>query len=444
MKTEDLIVSLAAGEGYRVEFKEKVSNLDRELVSMANCEGGSIYLGVRDDNSIKGIAITNKLLSQVQDIARNCDPPIDITCVNHDKQVLEVIVSSGVNKPYRCKDGFFMRAGANAQKMTRDEICDLIIKQGNFHYDELVNQKCSFKESFDLNKYQQYLKRTNLNFEGEPVNYLMNIGVLCTINNDLFFNNSGILFFSEEPQKYLPESNITCVLYKDSDRFHIIDRQEVMGSPIDQIEMALQFCERNNRTEMLIHHSPQRNEHFEYPLDALREVIINAVMHRDYYYDASHIYIHIHPDHIEVENPGGLYAGLSITDLGKRSIRRNRLIAELLFRAKYVEKVGSGIPRIKKSLFQNGNPPAEFSCTNFFSVRLFPRVSDTNLGDLTPRQVSVMNFSKKKLIFTKKELATFENISEDTALREIKALMIKGLIAQKGVGRGTYYTYDLK
>lgn len=432
---------LAVGEGYRVEFKEKMSHLDREMVALANSDGGSIYLGVRDDNTIKGISITNKLLSQIQDIARNCDPPIDISHVQHEREVLEVIVSSGDNKPYRSKDGFFMRVGANAQKMTRDEIGHLILSQGNFHYDEMINDKCSYEDTFDLGKYNKYLELTQVTFEGEPRDYLLNIGVLQPHAGDLYFNHAGVLFFSGHPQRYLPESNITCILYRGDDRFRVLDRQDLLGTPIEQIEGALQFCVRNTRTEMLIANAVQRDDVCEYPFVAMREAIVNAVMHRDYYYDASHIYIHIHPSHIEIENPGGLYAGLTFSDLGKRSVRRNRLMADLLFRARYVEKIGSGIHRIKQSLLKNGNPPPEFSCTNFFSIKLFPRLPDSSLADLTPRQVDFLNFSKQKLIFTKNDMAVYGNVSEDTALREIKVLMDKGVLLRKGIGRGTHYIY---
>ena len=97
-------------------------------------------------------------------------------------------------------------------------------------------------------------------------------------------------------------------------------------------------------------------------------------MHRDYHYDAAHVFVSIFADRLEVENPGGLFSGLSLADLGKRSVRRNRLVADLLFRARYVERVGSGIPRIRQALQENGNPPMEISVSNFFVVTFRPRL----------------------------------------------------------------------
>ena len=118
--------------------------------------------------------------------------------------------------------------------------------------------------------------------------------------------------------------------------------------------------------------------------------ITNAVMHRDYLYDAAHVFVSIFADRLEVENPGGLFSGLSLADLGKRSVRRNRLVADLLFRARYVERVGSGIPRIRQALQENGNPPMEISASNFFVVTFRPRL-DTE-SPLSARQSRLFHF----------------------------------------------------
>ena len=150
---------------------------------------------------------------------------------------------------------------------------------------------------------------------------------------------------------------------------------------------------------------PQRREVHEYPLVAIREAITNAVMHRDYHYDAAHVFVSIFADRLEVENPGGLFSGLSLADLGKRSVRRNRLVADLLFRARYVERVGSGIPRIRQALQENGNPPMEISVSNFFVVTFRPRL-DTE-SPLSARQSRLFQFVAGRTRTTKEEAATF-------------------------------------
>ena len=158
---------------------------------------------------------------------------------------------------------------------------------------------------------------------------------------------------------------------------------------------------------------PQRREVYEYPLVAIREAITNAVLHRDYHYDAARVFVSIFADRLEVENPGGLFSGLSLADLGKRSVRRNRLVADLLFRARYVERVGSGIPRIRQALQENGNPPMEISASNFFAVTFRPRL-DTE-SPLSARQTRLFQFVAGRTRTTKEEAATFLAVSGDTA-----------------------------
>jgi ATP-dependent DNA helicase RecG len=109
------------GEGQFVEFKESLDkNFQKELVAFANASGGTIYLGITDTGKVKGIEITNRLKSQIQDIAYNCDPSIVINLIESNN-IIAVEVPEGKNKPYSSSAGFFMRMGANSQKMTRNE-----------------------------------------------------------------------------------------------------------------------------------------------------------------------------------------------------------------------------------------------------------------------------------------------------------------------------------
>ena len=113
--------ALELGEGQFIEFKESFDkSLAREIAAFANASGGVIYLGVNDDGLVKSVRITNRLKSAIQDIAYNCDPPVIIN-LNEIDNVLAIEVREGENKPYSCSSGFFMRMGANSQKMRRDE-----------------------------------------------------------------------------------------------------------------------------------------------------------------------------------------------------------------------------------------------------------------------------------------------------------------------------------
>jgi ATP-dependent DNA helicase RecG len=156
MATQQTIMDLKAvlelGEGQFIEFKESADkSLAREMIAFANASGGAIYLGISDDGKIKGIETTNKLKSQIQDTARNCDPPVAVLLAQADN-VLVIEVKEGINKPYSCASGFFMRMGANTQKMNRDEILSLAIKTGKIRYDEQICVDFDWKD-FDDEKF---------------------------------------------------------------------------------------------------------------------------------------------------------------------------------------------------------------------------------------------------------------------------------------------------
>ncbi len=154
-----LALALAEGEGLKVEFKERLSNLDREMVAFANTSGGVIYLGVDDSSNIIGIPTTNALKSQVTDIAYNIDPSIRITLQEYrEEKVLAIQVPSGSDKPYRCKEGFFIRNGPCTQKLKRDEIIDLINKANPMRFDETLNKQFQFPKNFSQDALDHYMQ----------------------------------------------------------------------------------------------------------------------------------------------------------------------------------------------------------------------------------------------------------------------------------------------
>jgi ATP-dependent DNA helicase RecG len=260
----------------------------------------------------------------------------------------------------------------------------------------------------------------------------------------LIFTNAGILFFGKNPQQFIPESYITVVKYASLDRFSIQDKQDIQGNLIEQIEQAMQFILRHIAIEADFSFSKsslaRRENVYEYPLVALREALVNAVAHRDYFYDGSHIYIHIYPTHIDFESPGGLYQGLTLKDLGKRSVRRNRLIADLLHHAHYIEKVGSGFDRMKQALNQNSNPPMGVEAANFFDLRFYKRLTNANLKNLSQRQIILYRLFEERETLSKKEISLALKISSDTAIRELNQLLQLGLIKKKGEGKATRYS----
>ena len=281
---------LQEGEGLKTEFKEKVNDVDKEMVALANSSGGRIFVGVDDTGIAQGLEVTNKLKSQIQDIARNCDPSIEIT-LQKCENVLIVNVPEGKNKPYRCKDGFFIRMGPNSQKMSRERILDLAVNDGKIRFDELSNPHFRYPRDFDKIKLQNYLQRAGLTAIIPTDKILQEFTIL---SNRKKMNNAGILFFSKEPQRFISHSVYTCVLFRNKEGSDVLDRKEIIGDLITQAEEVMKFVEKNIKVAYRFTGKVQRENIYEYPLEAIREAVLNSIIHRDYFEQGLCILTHRH------------------------------------------------------------------------------------------------------------------------------------------------------
>lgn len=232
----DISTALELGEGQFIEFKEAPDkSLPKEMTAFANASGGIIYLGITDSSEIKGISISNKLKSQIQDTARNCDPPVAIL-ITQIENILAIEVKEGINKPYSCSSGFFMRMGANSQKMTRDEIIAFAIKTGKIRYDEQICTDFNWKD-FDDEKFEYYLKLARISNNMSSEEILRNLRIL---SND-GITNAGVLYFAKKPYKYIISSKIRCIHFNDDKRINILDKKEVDRGIIGNIEYAITY-----------------------------------------------------------------------------------------------------------------------------------------------------------------------------------------------------------
>jgi ATP-dependent DNA helicase RecG len=367
MNEKELQLILQEGEGYRIEFKESLSGIDKELVAFANASGGRIFFGITDDKKIKGVTINNKLKSQIQDIANNCDPPIRII-FDDFKDILIITVREGEDKPYKCSSGFYTRVGPNSQKLNRDEIIEFIKAEGKIRFDELVNLKFDYKKQFDHKKFDKFLRLAGISKVLNTPSILTNLGIAEKQEGKVIFNNTGILFFAKNLQDIYFHTAVTCALYKGTEKVEVLDRRDFNEDIVSNIDSAMNFLKQYIPVRYEMTGEPRRKEVPEIPYDALREAIINAVAHRDYFEKGSNVMVEMFDDRIEITNFGGLPKGLNPEDFGKKSVLRNPNIADLLHRINYIEKMGTGINKIRKLVSNAGLPPVKFKFTTFFTA----------------------------------------------------------------------------
>ena len=194
-----------------------------------------------------------------------------------------------------------------------------------------------------------------------------------------------MLFFAKNVRHFFSEAYITCLLGRGTDKVHILDRKDFDGGIVADIEDAMRFIERNTRTAYRIEGLRRQNIP-EYPMEALREAITNAVMHRDWFFYGANVFVELYADRIEVISPGALPKGMTLADLGHKSVRRNPLVADLLHRIDFIEKAGTGIRRIRDGAKAVDCPEPAFEAGNFVTVtfRPNPEVRQSAGGELAP------------------------------------------------------------
>ena len=437
MTNNELYKILELGEGQFIEFKEALDkNLAREMVAFANASGGVIYLGIADNGKIKGIDITNKLKSQIQDVARNCDPTIAVL-LTPIKKVLAIEVKEGVNKPYACASGFFMRMGANSQKMGRDEILALAIKTGKIRYDEQICTDFDWKD-FDDEKFEYYLQLSRISNSLPKEEILKNLRVLT---ND-GITNAGVLYFAKNPYKYIISSKIRCIHFNDDKRVDILDKKEVDRGIIGNIEFAIAYLKERIPVRYEIKEL-KRDEFPEYPIEAYREAIVNAVIHFDYFLGDT-IAIEKLKSSIVINNKGELLFPKS--EFGKKSEARNRLLVDLLARTDFMEKAGTGIKRVSNACVVNGNKVKfDFSDSFWVTIKsnITDKVTDKVTGKVTDKvtdnQQTIMLAIKANNKVTTSELSKIVGISQRKIKENISKLKEYGFIERIGPAKGGYW-----
>lgn len=319
-----------------------------------------------------------------------------------------------------------------------------------YNFDEQINNRYPVND-YNSDNYLGFIRKCKISDKYEAKEVILNLGMADLIDGDFVLNNTGILFLGNNPERYLLHSVVTCTLYKGKEKVTILDRKDFNSDIISNIENALIFLKRhlNLRYEIT---GLRRKEILQLPETALREAIVNAVTHRDYFERGANVLVELFSDRLEITNPGGLPAGMEVSDLGKKSITRNPLIAAMLLRADYIEKLGTGIKRIKKALKEGGHYPVIFEIDRFFTIifRLKYKYSvekgnDEPLNEPLNEPLKVL---LKELELdpsaSKEKLAEKIGVSRATITRHIKKLKELKLIKRIGSDKTGYWevVYD--
>jgi len=442
---------LKGNEGKTLEFKESLQSLSgivKTIIAFANTAGGIIVIGVEDKNK-KIIGVKNplaeeeRLASVINDsIFPLLMPDIEIRTY-HNKELIIINVphvtgpcylkSAGIEK------GTYIRLGSTNRVVDSETLHALKNFARNVYFDELayVQGKTSDLDWDYIKKlFQQVDKKITMN-------NAQSMGLITQQGTKEYPSYGGIILFGSNRLALFPEAIIRCARFLGNDKTNLLDQINIETYLPLAIEEAIKFIQRNTRLSSEIKEL-RRKDIPEYPSVALREAIVNAVVHADYSVKGVYISVAIFDDCIEITNPGGLPFGFTMEKaLAGYSRIRNRVIAKVFYHMKWIEQWGSGLHRIIKECTQQGLQEPRFEeLNNQFRVTLYSKKISKIV--LESWQKDLINYLKKKEKISTKQAAHLWKVTERTARTRLIKLIDAGIVKKISTSlKDPYGTYIL-
>lgn len=430
-----------------VELKSIVmDDIKKEIIAFANCDGGMVYVGVADDGKVLGVENADECALQISNMVRDAVKP-DVTMFIHyetlecdGKAVVAVNIQRGTNRPYYLAkkglrpEGVYVRQGYSSVPATDTAIRQMIKETDGDSFENMrsINQALTFEAT------KKEFEKRNVVF-GQP-----QMQTLKIVSADGIYTNLGLLL-SEQCLH-----TIKAAVFEGINQNVFKDRREFSGSLMQQLNDVYDYIDFHNQTHATFR-KLLRIDTRDYPEVAVREALLNTLVHRDYSFRASTL-ISIYDDRIEFVSIGGLLPGLELDDLMIGvSVCRNPHLANVFYRLQLIEAYGTGMKKIMGAYANALVQPKIKTTNNAFKI-ILPNVNFTpkaaevhkdfekaaNLA-LDSNEEKVLQFLREHLMITRKETQTLLEVSQSTAGRILKAMVDSGRIKQIGGSRTTRY-----
>ncbi len=451
MDEDDVRIVIRKGENEEVEFKENISNLQaisKVICSFSNTRGGVLFIGVNDNGIITGIdadadLVQQKISSIIDVIYPSPVMRIEENIIEEMKVFTVIVQKPDENLYYTYKGAIYVRVGSTTRRLEGQSQLEFLRRKQILSFDESSTIGVGI-EDIDKGKVQEYLEsRGQKDFlkERSLEEFLLSSKLAGKIT-DFSVKNAAVLLFGKEPTDHFPQAELKLVRFNGNEPVNITDYQIIPDDVINIIEKSISFILRNIKKEIILDGSLKREEIFEYPLEVIREGIVNAVVHRDYFSKDS-IQISIFDDRIEITNPGSLPSDLERELFGTISIQRNQILYHFLRDLGYVEGLGTGIPRMKEYMRKKGLADPEFLITeNFFRISLKNRIADRGFEEevvLNDRQKKALAYLAEHNMIKSGIYSELFGISIPTAVKDLNDLTEKKYLRKVGEYKGAYY-----
>lgn len=426
-------------ESETLELKEiVVEDIKKEIIAFANSAGGTLYVGVADDGNIVGVENPDMVIQQISNMVRDSIKP-DITMFTRyaaknveGKQIVAVEIQRGTERPYYLAkkglrpEGVYVRQGTSSVPATSTAIRRMIKDTDGDSFEAMR----SLEQNLTFQATEKEFALRDLAF---GISQMKTLGIL---NTDGIYTNLGLLL-SEQCAH-----TVKAAVFEGINQSIFRDRQEFTGSLLQQMNEVYEYIDRRNQVHSTFD-KLRRIDTRDYPEVAIREALLNSLVHRDYSFSASTL-ISVYDDRIEFTSIGGLPAGVSLDDimLGL-SVCRNPKLANVFYRLELIEAYGTGMKKIMGAYENSNKKPVIETTDNAFKI-ILPNLNEdagslpvADAGSEAERQV--LEFIKKNGAISRKETETAVNLKQTAAGRLLSKMIQKKLIVQIGQGKNTKY-----
>lgn len=464
----DVMEMIKLGEGWKIDFKAsppKPASIASSLVAFANHQGGTILFGVDNRGNVVGFKAEKEDKDNILRAGRDgCRPSMANLEMNEfeieGKPVLALSVPEGKDEVYATSDGkYLIREGSENVGIEWRKLHQLISERKKIVFEEQPCGQAAY-EDIDQEKVRRYVKaraqKSGVQLDMPSEDILKSRKCVLDQSGKLVPTNAGILLFGRAPQRFLPMSYVTVVKFKGTDQSQgFEDRKDFQGTSVELVDKTIEWIDdRMRHGGKAPARGVVRQEVMQFHLPSLRELLVNAVAHRDYTNTGSRIIVSMFDDRLEIQSPGKLPAHVTPKNILREQYARNPSILQTLTEWGFGEAIGQGMDLVFGDLKRERYPkPKLLDTGGSFIFTMMAKDVKKALGtkatipeiELNERQQRAIGYLKKHSSLTLSEyLKLNPKTPTRTANRDLAILVQSGVIQASGEKRGRRYTLSAK
>ncbi len=434
---------IKSGENESLEFKRlwKDEHL-KTLCAFANTSGGFLLIGIEDNKTISGILDSKKLLENLPNKINNrlgIVPNINIEIVENNNIIKVEIKKSYAPVSYNGK--FYIRSGSVSYELKGNELTQFLLKKYGKTWDDITEENFNLhevdNETIEKFKILAADRIPSIIHEKDTETLLRKLNLY----DGKYLKRAAVLLFAKNPQKYFIQSHSKIGRFLSET--NILTSDIVEGNLISQVDTILDILRTKYLKSYISFEGIHRREKLEYPYEALKEAVTNALIHRDYL-NTSNLQIKVYDNKITMTNGALLPPEITIEKLKQphASVPANPIIASVFYKAGLIENWGRGTINIVNDCLDYNIPEPTFNFdANIFWITFFKndKVTDKVTDNLSENKMLIINSMKQNRRITTKELSDIVKISQRKIKENISKLKEMGLIKRIGSAKGGYW-----